>query len=62
MTNAVDAALAAIRKRKRHDPHCFPEYMELLQAKAARRAATERLKNARNAWHQLGKPPKPRQE
>ena len=55
MTNAIDAALAAIRKRKRTAPHCFPEYIELLQAKAARRAATERLKSARNAWNQLGK-------
>jgi hypothetical protein len=55
MKSTVEAAKAAVRKRKRVQPQCFPEYMDLIHARANHREATKRLKNARNAWNQLGK-------
>lgn len=54
-TATIAEAKKAVQKRKRHFPHLFPEYIELLRAEADVKEARERLARCKERWKNLAK-------
>ena len=55
LLKVVADAKRSLRRMKKCAPHLYPEYIEMLHAKAALVRAKEKYLEAKKRWEQLGK-------